>query len=229
MFFSNKYNLLFIATPKTGTVSVHEALQKIDPDGERHKISLEDRTIRSEDTEKGILGHARARELKKVLGEEQYDKLNTFSFIRNPYSKLVSVYFFNKKNKLSQSFGVKGGKNKFSRGFKTFMTIFIAKILPFKIWALIYPYRSNSSYITDYDGKIIVDYVGRTEHLNDDFHNIMKKMGIDSKHIQLGKKNTSSHKAFEHYYRQKWFKNKMYNKMKSDVNFYEEICKTMTD
>lgn len=104
MFFSNTYNLLFIASPKTGTVSIHEALEYLDPKSERRKIKIGNKEITSKDLDQGIIGHARARELKKTLGDDNYNKLHTIAFVRNPYSKLVSSYFFNKINSLSLAF-----------------------------------------------------------------------------------------------------------------------------
>lgn len=224
MFYSKKYNLLFIASPKTGTVSVHEALEKMDPTGSRRYIEINNMKISGMDLEQGIIGHARARELRKAIGPYNYDNLNTMAFVRNPYAKLVSSYFFNKKNKLSQAFINKGKKNKFNRSLRLFLSVLIAKVLPFEIWAFIYPYRSNLSYITDYDGQVIVKHIGRTESLNDDFHKIMDQLEIQSEHILVGKKNTSSHNEHIQYFKSKWFKNKMYKKMKEDIDFYNNIC-----
>jgi len=224
MFFSKKYNLLFIASPKTGTVSIHEALEKLDPSGERRKIVMGNKEITSNDLDQGIIGHARAREIKKALGDEDFNKLNTIGFIRNPYSKLVSSYFFNKKNNCSQAFNMKGNKHILKRSVNYFLSTLFAKVLPFEIWALFYPYRSNLSYLTDYDGSLIVKYIGRTESLNQDFHNIMKSLDIDVKHIQVGKSNTSSHKSEDHYFKSEWFKKRMYQKMKSDIDLYNRVC-----
>ena len=227
MFFSKKYNLLFIASPKTGTESIHEALQKLDPSGERRKIKIGHLEITSKDLDQGIIGHARARELKKALGEDNYNKLHTIAFIRNPYSKLVSSYFFNKTNSLSLAFHFKGKKNNLKRSISYFLTTLFAKVLPFKIWALLYPFRSNLSYLTDYDKKtLIVKHIGRTEYLNKDFHSILNSLNIDANHTHVGKKNTSSHKTYEHYFKPVWFKKKMYKKMKLDIDFYNKICKT---
>ena len=226
MFFSNNYNLLFIASPKTGTVSIHEALENLDPKGERGKIKIGNKEITSKDLDQGIIGHARARELKKALGAHDYNSLDTMAFVRNPYSKLVSSYFFNKTNSLSHAFHLKGKKNKLKRSLFYFLTTLFAKILPFKIWALCYPYRSNISYLTDYDGTLIVKHIGRTEYLKEDFHSIMKSLNIDTKDIHVGKKNTSSHKKYENYFKSVWFKKRMYKKMKLDIDLYNQICKT---
>ena len=227
MFFSKKYNLLFIASPKTGTVSIHEALEKLDSSGERRKIVMDNKEITSNNLDQGIIGHARAREIKKALGEEDFNKLNTIGFIRNPYSKLVSSYFFTKSNNLSHAFNKKGNKHLLKRSVNYFLSTLFAKVLPFKIWALFYPYKSNLSYLTDYDGSLIVKYIGRTEYLNQDFHHIMDSLDIDVIHIQVGKSNTSSHKSKDHYFKSNWFKNKMYIKMKADIDLYNKICKKL--
>jgi hypothetical protein len=227
MFYSKKFNLLFIASPKTGTVSVHEALEKLDPNGERRIIELGEKTITGKDLKQGFIGHARAREIKEVLGSDLYNTINSIAFVRNPYAKLVSSYFFNKNNKFSQVFRIKLKKNRLKRMASYFLTVLFAKVLPFKLWALLYPYRSNSSYILDYDGKLIVKNLGRTEFLNEDFHKIMKRLNIDASHIVFDKKNTSSHKNIDQYYNSDWFKKKIYNKMKMDIDIYQEICKKL--
>jgi hypothetical protein len=227
MFYSKKFNLLFIASPKTGTVSVHEALQKLDNSGSRRVIEIGKKVITGKDLNQGIIGHARAREIKEALGEKSYSSLNTMAFVRNPYSKLVSSYFFNRQNKLYQSFTIKGKKNRFKRRLRYFLSTLSAKLLPFKLWALVYPYRSNLSYLTDYDGSLIVKYIGRTEFLDKDFHFLLAQMDIDSKHIVIGKKNTSSHDLEESYFQERWFRNIITKKMKADINLYEEICKNL--
>ena len=96
---------------------------------------------------------------------------------------------------------MKGNKHILKRSVNYFLSTLFAKVLPFEIWALFYPYRSNLSYLTDYDGSLIVKYIGRTESLNQDFHNIMESLDIDVKHIRVGKRNTSSHKSEDDYFK----------------------------
>ena len=225
MFFSKKYKLLFIASPKTGTVSIHEALQKIDSDGSRWCIEYDNKKIESKDLPNGIIGHAKAKELRKALGKKTFHKLNTIAFVRNPLSKLVSSYFYIKKSNLLNFLKIKGEKNNFKRRLGFIISSISAKILPFKLWALMYPYKSNISYISDNHGKIIVDHVGRTDHLNKYFHIIMSRLNIDSEKIKVGKKNISNHKPYELYFKSEWFKKIIYKKMKDDIDLYEKICK----
>ena len=60
-----------------------------------------------------------------------------------------------------------GPKKLFLRRFNYFFTTLATKILPFQIWALFYPYRSNYSYIYDNDGSQLVDHIGITENLEE--------------------------------------------------------------
>jgi hypothetical protein len=81
MFYSNKYKLLFIASPKTGTVSVHELPERLDPLGNRQLIKIGNKLITGKDLDQGIMDHARARELKKALGTNDYNSLDIMVFI----------------------------------------------------------------------------------------------------------------------------------------------------
>ena len=219
MFYSKKYNLLYIASPKTGTVTVHDILEKLAPDGKRREIiTKEGRVIRSKDLRSRIMGHAPAREIKEALGE-QYNELNTFAFIRHPYSKLVSSYFFNRKHSLLKRKEIKGIKSK----IKTFLTILFAKIIPFKLWVFLYPYKSNIKYIMDYNGKRIVKYIGRTEHLDNDLSYILERLGFDTKSLTIKKLNASKHLNYEYYFKGKIFNFLVNLKFKRDLEIYQKI------
>jgi hypothetical protein len=136
----------------------------------------------------------------------------------------VSSYFFNKTNSSLHAFHIKGHKNKLKRSINYFLTTLFARVFPFKIWALFYTYRSNISYLTDYDGSLIVKHIGRIEHLNNDFQSIIKCLNIDTKGIQVGNKNTSTHKSYDHYFKSAWFKDRIYKKLKLDIDLYNKVC-----
>jgi hypothetical protein len=119
---------------------------------------------------------------------------------------------------------MKGNKHILKRSVNYFLSTLFSKVLLFETWAFFYLYRSNLSYLTDYDGSLIVKYIGQTESINQDFHNIMESLDIDVKHIQVGKSNTSSHKSEDYYFKSEWFKKRMYQKMKLDINLYNRVC-----
>jgi hypothetical protein len=229
MFYSPKYDLLFIAIPKTGTRSIEDALGRVDPSGERHKITLDNRTIDSSMMYHGVVGHARAWELRDAIGNERYDNMKTVAFIRDPFSKLVSSYSYNKSMDLRSSFRIKGNNKRYLRIAKDFITKLIPKMLPFKIWALIYPMKSNMKYIFDRDGKKLVKYIGRTEYLEEDLVQILQHLNIVENHIDVKHINRSNHKEYEKYFGKDCMSYLIKLKYNREYVFYKTISAEIHD
>ncbi len=100
MFYSRKYNTLFIAIPKTGSITVENAFFQLDPDGENNTMTINGTTYHGRHFAQGIIGHARAWEIREVIGAATFDELHSIALVRNPYAKLVSAYSFNLQNDL---------------------------------------------------------------------------------------------------------------------------------
>jgi hypothetical protein len=100
----------------------------------------------------------------------------------------------------------------------------IAKILPFQLWALVYPYRSSYGYIFDDQGKKLVKYIGRTEHLESDLNDILKnQIGIQMDDIKLKHLNKSDHKNSNEYFKNRLFAYLVSKRIQKDVDLYECI------
>lgn len=221
MFYSEKFKLLVIGIPKTGTVSVQKALlEGLDKEGTCHGIHIGDTKFYSHQFKQGIINHARAREFKEVL-DPLYESLTTIAFIRNPYAKLVSAYFFTGSLPIFKLH--KGRKKRLLRMFKYSVSVLAAKALPFKFWIYIYPYRSSMSYIAAEDGEIIVNYIGRTENLQEDLNQFLKESGVISREtfLKVSRSNKSKHNHWANFYNSKTVLNKANKMMKQDIKFYE--------
>lgn len=227
MYFSEKHNLLVIAIPKTGTRSVEIALLEFDPSGENHSITINGKRTSGEDLREGFIGHARAVDIMDGIGKESFRKLNTVTFIRDPYEKLVSVYFFNKQSTLWGFKQIKGHKKRLLRKAKFFMTVLIAKALPFQIWAFLYPYKSNASYVKDRNGNRIVKYIGRTELLNQDLKKIFDQIGIPVENLNVGHLNKSKHLDPVKYFENRIFQRLISLRLSEDKRLYDQITKEM--
>ena len=64
--------------------------------------------------------------------------------------------------------------------FAVRLKVLFAKMLPFKLWSVIYPFHACRSYLVDENDKLLVDSVGYFENLESDFREIVSGLGIDS-------------------------------------------------
>jgi sulfotransferase famil protein len=92
MLISEKLKIIFISNPKSGTTFIQNQLMKIDRLAQLNK--LPDLLFFSKQIS-GVDEHITAAKLKSIIGGawESYKKI---VFIRNPFDKAVSGYFFTK-------------------------------------------------------------------------------------------------------------------------------------
>lgn len=113
--------------------------------------------------------HRTALELLGLIGERRWTERFSFAFVRNPWDKVASHYYFRVKTNQT--------------GLRT-------NPIPFADWVrLTYgeqalPYYDQPKmfmpqveWISDASGKIIVDYVGRFERLQADFAEVCQRIG----------------------------------------------------
>ena len=133
--------------------------------------------------------HITALEYRKTMSQKKWDKAFKFSFVRNPWDKVVSHYFHR---------------------IKTNQTGLGINPIVFKEWVkLTYgdqnpKYYDNPKYfmpqldwLTNSTGEIIVDYIGRFENLEQNFQLICESIGVT---VELPHVNKSKHKQYYHYY-----------------------------
>ncbi len=131
----------------------------------------------------GFHKHAKAHEIKEKLENELFNSYFKFSFVRNPFDFLVSLYFYiNPAKRHSIHSMVK------DMDFKDFVK-----------WHISVNHPCQVDFITDpNDGKMLVDYIGRFETLEKDIAIIRKRLNIKTggsvKH-----KNPSIHRLRKDY------------------------------
>ncbi len=207
MIISKKNNYIFLAVPKTGTTSIQKFLLENDSSAKKNYININGKDYRFKE-------HYTALEIKQILGDH-YDEFMVFGFIRHPYSRLVSGYYFY-KNKVQQNNMKKSPVRKYIR-------IYFAKLLPFKLWVLLYPYKSNIEYFIDEENNQIVDRIGIFEYLDSDFNSIINDLNIKNNRSKLSHINKSKHNHYLSYFKSTNFRNLINFKIKKDLFFYESI------
>lgn len=186
MTYSDQYNFIYLAVPKTGSRSIQEYLQKYgirsakgwDPNHDTYEI------------------------VKKKLGEEKCKKYFKFSFFRNPWSMLISAFFFNKHR---HNFPT--GKN----GVIEWLNY----------------YRGGDPYVPyifDENDHVILDFIGKIEHLQEDFKTICNKINIPYPENvpHLGKQVFGERLHYTEYYEDPKLRDKirlMFSKSLSVLNY----------
>ena len=90
MIISHKHKFIFIAIPKTGTTTIHNAFSNLDD--KTLFIERKNKCIKSR-VNQFIYKHITATDLEKQI--ENFDKYFKFTFVRNPYARFVSwVYYY---------------------------------------------------------------------------------------------------------------------------------------
>lgn len=210
MIVSQKHKYIFISVPKTGSQTIRDFLLKYDTTAQWNYFEINGKQMR-------IPEHATAKEIKDKIGEI-YNDYNVIAFIREPLSKIVSAYFFYKGGKITNS--VNGKK---SRKFQNMLNVLFAKILPFKLYALLKKVRTNRSYLCDDQGVVIVNNVGRTEFLNADIERIIQKLELPFDIKLLQTKNVSKYNRNKDYIGNGIFKKILVRKYLRDVDFYNAL------
>ncbi len=132
-------------------------------------------------TFRSVEAHSTAAQLRDWLGEEKWDSLYSFSFVRNPWDWQVSLYHFIQKNKFNYQRRLVS-----SMSFDDYIR-----------WRVEEDLHQQGEFIFDRHGKQLVDFVGRYENLSEDFQTVCRRVGV---HAELPHVNASSHASFRSYY-----------------------------
>lgn len=173
MLLSQSHEFIFIHIPKVAGVSIEEfflkyAVKNRGPNGEK------------------FIQHSTARKIKAGLSPRVYDKYYKFAFVRNPWDRWVSLYFFI----LHKDTHVEHLRVKSFKDFDEFVEDSIER-----------GRTQQKNTLTDNNGKFIVDYIGRFETLSDDINHLCRI--LDIKNTSFPYMNRSRHRDYRSYYNER--------------------------
>ena len=169
---NDQYNAIFIHIPKNAGISIETALfnQKV---GHKFLIAF------------------------KAHDQYKFSNYFKFSFVRNPYDRLLSAFFFMKKggrNKTDQMWSQKNLSE--IQTFQDFVLNLKSDSFAKKIMRWQH-FRPQLDYITDEKNNIALDYMGRVETIESDIKKIQSKLNLES--ISLGHLNKSQKVSKDYY------------------------------
>lgn len=181
---SNQYKFIFVHIPKTGGISITKLLG-------RYSVPL--RLLTGDDYWTDI--HGKYYHYIKRHGKEIWNTYYKFAFVRNPWSRLVSSFhyldgggnnFFDKR--LSDMY-----IKKYEGDFCRFVNDFVAAD---KIKYLFHMHPQHE-FVYDCNGRLLLDYVGKYENIQEDFNRICNDLGIPQ--MPLPHKNKTRYRKQQHY------------------------------
>lgn len=141
---------------------------------------------------------------KKILNKEYFSRAFKFCFVRNPWDRMVSLYFYLKREGIFSI--VEPQKqitfNQFVERVKDGVTGLTDEV-PYPGFFHLHKFSQcypQAGWIFDENGKIIVDFVGRYEQLQENFNTLLKMIGSDAKNLTLPYHNRTSHRSYHQYY-----------------------------
>jgi hypothetical protein len=161
----DQYNCIFVHVPKCAGVSVTNAFF-------------------------GNLagGHVPLYMYLALFGSRRFSEMFKFTFVRNPWDRIASAYYFLKRGGMTKSDEI--WAEKWLDECEN-LDYFICEILPNPTVREMIHFRTQCEFLLDPRTKTIgVDFIGRYENLENDFNYIALKLGLNT---SLPKLNESKH------------------------------------
>lgn len=133
--------------------------------------------------------HKTAVEKRSQIGERAWIRAFKFSMVRNPWDRLLSMYFYRIKTNQT-SLGVN------PIDFSDWVTLTLVEKSS-KYFDQPDRFKPQIDWLVDDTGQCIVDYVGRFENLHQDFREICSRIGVNAELPHL--KSSKSGDYREHY------------------------------
>jgi hypothetical protein len=125
--------------------------------------------------------HSKAPEIMQAMGREAFDSYFSFAIVRNPWDWQVSLYNYMRKDPIHP-------QHELAKTFGSFDE--------YIRWRCKEEVRYQKDFIYSDDNQLLVDFVGRFERLDEDFHTICSRIGITASLPKLNVSNETPYRKF---------------------------------
>jgi hypothetical protein len=185
MIISAQHRFIFVAIPKTGTHAVRQALREHMGPQDMEQVGLfVNRKLPVPELAKIGHGHLSLQQVRPYFRPGDFEAFFKFAFVRNPFDRFISYCAF-----ITREHG------QFEQDPRAVMRHFIAN----PAWQHIL-FQPQHSFVTDADGKLLTDYLGRVEEMQQSYDAAAEKIGIPSRPLE--RVNASRRRDYRDYYDQ---------------------------
>lgn len=155
--------------------------------------------------------HMTAVEIRDLLGQELFSQCFKCTVVRNPFDRVVSQYYHRKKTNQNKL-------NELNISFNDWVHLVFKEQDPQFLdnYTMFMP---QLEWLTDNDGNLLVDFIGRFENLNEDFEKIKRKLNAKA---ALPHKKKTKHKKYRDYFN-KETKDIITDWFKKDLEYFKYI------
>ncbi len=121
-------------------------------------------------------GHLTINDYRLMLGAKRLDRCFSFAFVRNPWDRLVSAYYYL----------LDGGNGREDEAWLKENRLdhlsfdgLVEWLTPERLYSNVL-FRPQTDFVCDWSGSVAVDFVGRFESLIDDFHAVRLRLGLEA-------------------------------------------------
>lgn len=183
MILSHRYKFLFIHPAKTGGTSVELAFCELTNTPFKQTYENDELSVVEN------CKHSSARELRNIIGDEIWNNYFKVGFVRNPYERLLSDFSMHQQMQQDHPW-LKRDWQRYP-DFRSFLEAVRNEQVRV-------PQEYLCSMLADDKGRLLVDFVGRFERLQDDFNYVCDRIGLPR--TELPRVSTSRHGSWEGYY-----------------------------
>ena len=153
-YIKGREDVIFIHIPKTaGTSFIHSF------------------NFNPADRNKGFRKHYHATEIIDLIGPDKWAAAFKWSFVRNPWDRLFSLYRFRKRKKETDP-------NFLDLDFESFLSSLLEEEEPDSKNRL---RASQTSWLQNSDGTMSIDFIGRFENIDEDFKKLCDQLSIKTR------------------------------------------------
>lgn len=184
MIVSHRHSFVFVAIPKTGTHSIREALRPHlhADDWEQCRLFVK-KAFPLPQVAAVKHGHISCRQIRQHLHPAMWETYLKFCVVRNPFARFVSYcHFFHREcQKMSRD------------PLGTMKQAITCPEAPRRLLV-----RPQCDFISDTDGKLLIDRICNIETLRHDFAAVLNELGLPP--VAPEHRNTSAHGRYQDYY-----------------------------